>query len=190
MKLILISGYKRSGKDFIATHLKKVIGGNTKVMSFATPIKEILATTLGITLDELDDYKNDSNDIYVNDHPTNTSWASKLTDFRTIMQKFGTEAMQKEFGEDVWIEQMVRNLPPFFANGVVIIPDWRFKREYERLAIDYDIITVRVDGGVATSDHISETELLDFNFDYRIDNTKQDTSVFNTLKDVITTIDT
>lgn len=167
LKIILISGYKRSGKDFVANKLHEQIDESV-VMSFAKPLKEIIANTFNITLDKLDDYKNNEDNIFVQPQFT-------LGSFRTILQRFGTEAMKKHFGEDVWVDLAISKLP---ENGVVIFPDWRFMREYEVLSKMYQVYTIRVeDYNLYAGEHSSENALCDFSFDLHIDNTPKDDSV-------------
>ncbi len=163
LKIILLAGYKRSGKDFVAEQLNKMIEGS-KVMSFAEPLKDIIATTMGISRDDLEEYKND-----------------ETTHFRTILQRFGTDAMKKHFGDDVWADLLISKLP---TDGVVIISDWRFVSEYNAmLEVDAEITTVRIIAGQAPIDtHMSERDLDEFTYHVKIDNSAKDESVLNEIR--------
>ena len=90
-KIILISGYKRAGKDHIAQMLEKEFK-NSRLYSFASPLKEIVADTFGITLGQLDSFKNDFRTIYIRDEDKTFQ---EVTDFRKVLQIFGTEAIKK-----------------------------------------------------------------------------------------------
>lgn len=178
LKVILVSGLKRSGKDFVSAKMQSLIGGSI-VMAFAEPLKDIIATTMSVSKDELEEYKNNGehifthSEIYMND----TRDKEPFTNFRLILQRFGTEAMKKHFGDDVWVHLLATKLPD---DGVVIVSDWRFKREFEVLSKLAKVYTVRVDDVNLTTDdlHPSETELEDFNFNVRIDNSNKDDRVF------------
>ncbi len=177
--VILISGYKRSGKDFVS-HLLDKRFGDSVVYSYATPLKKIIADTMSISLKELDDYKNDTEILYTANSDIGVGCIGMklpVTDFRTILQNFGTEAMKPWFGNAVWSDVFMRQN---FPNEYIIIPDWRFNIEYEEAKKMYrNVITLRIndDNIVNTDLHPSEAELEGFNFDYTIDNTRKDNTV-------------
>jgi len=160
VKIILISGYKRSGKDYITNEIKEAYG--IESLTFATPLKQIMATTLGISVDKLEALKNDPSQKWEN---SGVSFSA-----RELLQRFGTDAMKKEFGDDIWTRMLYYNLP---SSGVVVVSDWRFKVEYEYLSTRCKVLTVRVtDRNIINTDqHPSEIELDDFDFDVHIDNT-------------------
>lgn len=86
--IVLFSGKKRSGKDFIANFTKKILEKSNKkveIIHFADSLKEVLCTTFNISLKELDNLKN-----------SNTIIFNSLT-MRNILQRFGTDAMQNIF---------------------------------------------------------------------------------------------
>lgn len=108
----------------------------------------------------------------------------KDEDGRALLQKIGTTIM-RGFDQNYW----ARIVAEFLAAtkdefDYVLIPDWRFKNEYEVVSkYNSNIITIRInrydrDGNLyinpaLTSEqaaHISETELDNFSFDYVIDN--------------------
>lgn len=172
-----MSGYKRAGKDFISDILLSKIKGSVRY-SLAEPLKDIMATTLGTSKEELDELKNrQAPCLTLDDDRT----ISKLTDFRKVLQVFGSEAMKKWFGDSVWVDVFIhKNI----INDVIIISDWRFNIEYNEIVKTYDnVITLRVvdDNIVNTDMHASETELDDFNFDFTVDNTAKDSSIISAL---------
>lgn len=176
LKIVMISGYKRSGKDFVSSKLKELIDDSV-VMSIAAPLKDIIATSLDISVEQLDDYKNLGNTLLT---PEAT--------YRAVLQRFGTEAMKKWFGDDVWIDLFINNLP---KDGVVIVSDWRFKSEYNavKLMRDVDVTTVRViDKNLFGDGHISEHDLDGFDFDYTLDNTAKDKSINELIISLISVI--
>jgi len=171
MQLILVNGKKRSGKDFFAQTLKaefEKLGKTAEVMSFAEPLKDIIAETFDITHKQLDDWKNLAEPVGTIRQKMSGVDYTVLTDFRLILQKFGTEAMKKWFGEDVW----VRLLASRAYNSTVdfiIVPDFRFLSEDVPGAITVKIKNADFDNAGDT--HRSETELDNFEFMHYIDNT-------------------
>lgn len=161
----MISGLKRSGKDYVALKIKELINKGS-IISFAEPLKDIMAITLGYSKDELEDLKNNSN-----------------LEYRGYLQRFGTEAMKKHFGDDVWANLLLSKIKD---DEVTIVSDWRFKSEYNVLAKHHDVITVRVHNDNLTPDsHISERDLIGFKFDHVLDNTYQNTTILDSLKPLI-----
>ncbi len=178
--LILVSGYKRAGKDFVSHLLQKQLRDSV-LYSYATPLKKIIADTMNISLEELDDYKNYGEYIFDSD-------SKILTDFRSLLQTFGTEAMKPWFGDAVWSDVFMRQ---DFKSDYIIIPDWRFNTEYNEAKKVYrNVITLRIidDNIVNTDPHPSETELDEFDFDYYIDNTRKDITVLDEIDKFIRSI--
>lgn len=89
--LILINGLPRAGKDTTADFI--VEDFHAEKMSFATPLKNIIANSFGITLEDLEIYKNNTEEygieikVFPNNQPPQVI---KYTDFREILKLFGT----------------------------------------------------------------------------------------------------
>lgn len=184
--IILINGAKRSGKDFTASLLTKKLDrtlGKTQTMSFATPLKQVVADTFGISMEQLEEFKNNHTeyDIKCMAYPNNQPAVNFLTtDFRLVLQRFGTEGMKPVFGESVWADITARDAKEAFIDGAwyVIVPDFRFNIESETIKAlegfsDTKVVTLKIrNDDIDTSDaHASERELDDYEFDYVIDNT-------------------
>lgn len=165
-EIILISGYKRAGKDTTAQMLKEIFEENqlkVEILSFADTLKNIACIIFDISREQLDEFKN-------NELPV--GWQSEyefeeLTNFRKVLTKIGNDALKPIFGEDIWVKDIQKKIAASNAD-IIIIPDFRFKIEHINKAI-----TVRVlnDDIVNKETHQSETELEDFNFDVYLDNT-------------------
>lgn len=174
--LILISGKKRAGKDTASAILKGLLV-NSEVTSFAKPLKEILAVTLGVSIEELEDLKNDETNIEI--------WDKNLKDFRVItnfrrsIQALGTEGIRRWFGEGIWAETLIKQ-PLRVNTEYLIVSDWRYVKELEVLKHDFgQVITIRIENRLNTDNdsHSSERDLEGFTFDYTIDNTSKDDSL-------------
>ena len=165
-KIILINGKKRSGKDFFASKLQEELYKNKKtseIMSFADPLKDIVAKTLNVSLEELDQFKNDKEPIIVR----KDGFQEIVTDFRKALQIFGTEAMKPYFGNDVWSNLLLERAKNSKVD-FILVPDFRFKVE----EISEYTVKIRNDeiDNACKDLHPSETELNDFNFKYTINN--------------------
>ena len=179
MKIVLISGYARCGKDLTASileHRLKLQQVSASSTSFASPMKRIVAKTMGILPSQLEGFKNDSSNMKLK--TTNGEATIMTTNYRAVLQRFGTEGMKSEFGDNVWIDLAYKEILKS-DKDVVIISDWRFKQELWRLQYlseevdSTEIITIRVvrRGQVNTATHSSEVDLDDgIDFDYTIDN--------------------
>lgn len=181
--IFLISGKKRSGKNFVGEILAEVLAEQEKevfITHFADPMKRIIAKTFDITLEELDEYKNcDDVDIIITEvyNSDFTPCPFHETNFRRVLQRFGTEAMKPEFGEDVWSSLCEKNISEQ-DKDYVIIPDFRFETEYSCFVgankDKYNVISIKIinpDEDLEDS-HSSESSLEDFRFDYTYSNPK------------------
>ena len=177
--IIMIHGQKRSGKDYFADKLIKKVNRFQKY-SFADPLKDILAISLDITIDELDDYKNEEDGLYV--YEDDFTGYKKITNFRKLLQYFGTEAMKKYFGNNVWAELFVKKYNDS-KNKNFIISDYRFFDDeflYLKNKIDDKIITIKIKNkNTNTDEHKSELEIGDEHFDYIFDNSNKSEKELN-----------
>lgn len=169
--VIQLSGKKRAGKDTVAkyltTALETAYDYKVEVMSFAEPMKEIISTTLGISLEDLDLFKN-RNDIYkIRVIDTETLLYTQTTDCRQILQQFGSEAMKKWFGNDVWSNLLNQRIKDSTAD-VIIIPDWRFEIEEITSSLKIRINSNNCD---LNDTHVSEISLDNYeHFDLLLNN--------------------
>ena len=165
--IIQIGGFKRSGKDtiskMIANHYQSK-GKLVYIFHYADPLKQIAASIFDISLEQLDDFKNNKTALWRFDDFGDTY---QITDFREILMKIGNEAIKPVFGSDVWQKIMLEKIEKSEAD-IIIIPDFRFAVEHIPNAV-----TIRINNSYIINDtsHPSETELIDFEFDMSIDNT-------------------
>ena len=165
--IIQIGGFKRSGKDTISKMISNHYQSKGKLVDifhYADPLKQIAASIFDISLEQLDEFKNNKTELY----RFNTyEEPCKVTDFREILMKIGNEAIKPVFGSDVWKKIMWEKIEKSEAD-IIIIPDFRFTVEHISNAV-----TIRINNSdiINDTDHPSETELIDFDFDMSIDNT-------------------
>ena len=162
--VIIIGGRKRVGKDTVATLLVKYIG-KAKCISLASPMKEILADTLGISVEEVERLKNNES----NPH-------------RGYLQRFGQKA-KEYFGEECWIEynrHVIANLP---KGTTAIIPDFRYPNETKAGDITINVVNPKLPG--VTDNHSSENSMNNFEFDYTIINNGTLEDLENTVENLV-----
>lgn len=120
--IILIGERKRQGKDTFALFLKEQIenkGYNVNILHFADALKEIVAEMLNLTVEELDELKNNENKkLNVN--------GKELT-YRELLVNFGNGKIKQYFGKDVWKRIVLKKID---FKSYTIIPDFRFIEEY------------------------------------------------------------
>src|SRR5574344_478603 len=146
--VIQLLGQARSGKDWTAAKLQEAfnsIGISAEVMSYAAPMKRIAAGLFGISLEQLDDFKNRSDkvciEVYDNENildKTSPSFQLEIN-FRTFLQRLGNDAIKPEFGDDIWAKLALNNISNS-TSDVIIMSDCRFNVELNAIGG----ITVRV----------------------------------------------
>jgi len=194
--LIMINGLKRSGKDFTTEIFIDLLQKeNVKRIGFADPIKRIISKIFKISLEDLENFKNNPREYKIKiekNIPHGHLELLMTLDFREILQIFGSEAMKPEFGNDVWakigLEKAVKATEKF-----VVISDYRFLIEYDfakKYADKYGfkLITINIfNDDLKNEDcHSSEKELLESKkkFDFVIDNTGRP-NIRNKIKEII-----
>lgn len=140
MKIIGLTGKRRSGKDTVCAVLKEHTTLNVRRAAFADPLKEECAKALGITMEELE--------------------AEKATTFRPLLQWWGTEFRRNKFGDDYWVRQMQERLRSFGAEHqqclhelVVVITDCRFDNEVAMVRSLGGLIVKTVRPGLPEDEH-------------------------------------
>ena len=160
-RVIGISGKARSGKDTLADYLisQKEYSGYTEdtgvitkrlytKYSFADPLKEAVSLLFNIPLNNL--YEGDREIVL-------PEWGLSI---RQILQRFGTECMRNNYGQDFWIKKAQLKIDTMVDNRKVIIPDIRFDNEADfcrENGILIHITRPSADGNVGDIDHPSES---------------------------------
>lgn len=154
--IILVGGKKRSGKNWVASQL------GVPVFSFAQPAKEMFKVMFGVEFDA-----------------AKSQMITELTG-RQLMQRFATDAMQAQFGVDVWVKLLLEKLQ-FSGHKCIAVSDWRFKAEAIPGALK--VYVTREDA--ETDEHLSENSIGPDDADIVLDNTsncltkEKLTSIFN-----------
>ena len=187
LKLIGISGKIGSGKDTTAeliqlvttyglnhlTEVRKVTprlmdipdfktytlqNANWQIVKYAENLKLIASMLTGIPRKNFEDQE------FKKTH-LGEEW-NNIT-VREFLQTLGTRALRDNLNENVWINSLFGN---FNESSQWLVTDTRFPNEANAIK-ERGGIVVRVDRGLSTGDHPSETALDDYEFDYVIPNT-------------------
>ena len=155
MRVILISGSARFGKDSTAFMMKELLEKQKKkvlIIHYADNLKLFAKNYFG--------------------------WSGqKDQKGRELLQWLGTDVVRKNY-EDTWVDMVVALLKGIKTlYDYVIIPDVRFPNEIDRMRDNFDCITVRVirpnfDNGLTEEQrkHPSETALDNYPMEYELIN--------------------
>lgn len=117
-RIILISGYARSGKDSLASHIKRELeieGREARVLKFANVLKEALQAALNrVGLSHIDVFTEDEE-------------LKKI--LRPLLVEFGKFA--RKMDKDVFVKALIKDMEALFAGGVdvALISDCRYLNE-------------------------------------------------------------
>jgi hypothetical protein len=160
--IIGLSGYARSGKDTAADRL--VSNHGFSQYSFAAPMKEamyILNPIVGSDNIGTFKYKN-----LVDTYGLDKAKES-YPEIRRLLQVFGTEVGRSMFGENFWVDLALNRIKEDNA----VISDVRFKNEADAIKKSGgQVWRINRFGVGPVTDHSSEIDLDDYNFDHIIDN--------------------
>jgi len=193
--VIQLLGLARAGKDFTAQSLKDCYvskGYTVEIKSYAAPMKRIAAALFGISLEQLDDFKNRSSDVSIEVYDNRnildrTTPSFQLeSNFRTFLQRLGNEATKSEFGNSVWADLMATHIEQSDAD-IIILSDCRFFTEVNAFP-EATYVRVINHALAPPMQHPSELELLDYPANFTLDNTnyKATKEAIVTLAELIT----
>lgn len=169
MKIIGLSGYAQSGKD-TGGHLLVEHYGFQR-FAFADRMKEI-----ALAIDPIIDWYSlpgttAGRPVRLDEIVTAVGWerAKQNDEVRRLLQHIGTEAGRKYLGESVWVDATFRQM--YEVHGKYVITDVRFPNE-ARTIHEHDGVLVRITrpGTEPANEHVSESALDDWPFDYTLDN--------------------
>lgn len=182
--IIGLNGQLGSGKDTVYERAVALYGESwIHRISFADKLKQSAAALLGVTPTELNWWKNSDNvRLVIEDRKSPTKHIVDMN-FRTYLQRYGTEAHRDVFADDFWVDaalpldfwEKVNNTQGVLVGETFFVTDARFPNEIERIkALGGKIWRVHGPNDVKDVAHASEQILPDELVDVEIDNTRRD----------------
>lgn len=163
IRLIGISGKMQSGKDTVASIIKKLSYIDWEIVKFADTLKDITCLLLNCSREDLEssDFKSS---------PLDDRWQNfhneQLTP-RKVMQLIGTDLFRNGLHPNTWVNTLSNK---FTNDSFWIVTDVRFPNEAEFIKNNGGIL-IRIEReSIELSNHLSETALDDYEFDYIINN--------------------
>lgn len=158
-RIVALSGKMRSGKDTIANVLCESFG-YTKI-AFANKLRQAVYALDPVISGPEDEY------CYLSelDHRSYEYIKENYPEFRRLLQAMGTEVGRNLFGENFWVDQLVRTVKENPETRYVIT-DCRFPNEAiaAQDALQGVVIRVVREGNETTGTHPSETALDEWAF--------------------------
>ena len=161
---ILISGKKRSGKDFIGTQLSQLL--DKKIIKLSNKLYDVVKTLFNIDINNLEH----SNDINIKEN----TYVYNDISLRKFLQTFATDFIRNQIGQEFWIDTLINSNNELLKNGNSIITDIRFINELEKINKQFKCINVLVvdENNTNIDNHISETPIDNNHFHIIIYNNK------------------
>lgn len=169
--IVAFTGRIGAGKNEAAKRLRYFSRVPVIEVSYAAKLKESVAALFGISLDDIERWKNDPNiRVEIVDHSAPGTRVIRSIVFRNFLQSYGTESHRNVFGKDFWLDKALP-LDRTYNDAVYTITDCRFPNERQRIK-DLKGVVVRINGPPGEEgDHESEQDLP---FDLLLDNTIRD----------------
>ena len=195
--IILLSGWKRSGKDTVADYLVKEFG--YKRLGFADPLKDLTATLFDIKRNYFDDAALKESPIMYMPVQAKDDFAALVTTAMTKefklshdvgdLQDYWTPralcilvgSCMRAVNPNFWVDQALNQVKP---GGLYVISDCRYRSEVEAVKrFNAHVTTVRIDRfDSSPSVDPSERDLDDYSFDIILENR-------TTIKDLLTKVE-
>lgn len=176
MRIITFSGPSRCGKDFCAEKVYQILlskGLRVKKGGFSDAIKEYTAVILGISVDEVNEYKNNQKPYTLHGQTV-----------RQILQRVGTDIFRDMVQKDYWAQTLKKKIVSLSNEiDVFICTDARYQNEMDAIqSIGCKIDSIYVEGNVPNDTfrtHESEHGLDGFKFNHILDNTVHSNTLNN-----------
>lgn len=183
--IILLSGYKKSGKD----HISELMVNNHgfKRLAFADNLKDLTATQYGIVRQELDDQELKEKALLHMPVLSTDPFSKKIHDhldgeFAVVDgKKYWTRralcilegSVKRSATPNYWVDQVTSQIK---FNDNIVIADFRYQSEYKSILEYADrhnipVVTIRIDRfDTSPSNEASERNLDSFKHDYVLSN--------------------
>jgi hypothetical protein len=155
--IVGLHGQKRAGKDTVYKIIKENYPEAVRI-AFADKIKESLAALFGLSIKEVDLLKEEKATFKIKSKNFERDYS-----WRTITQRYGTEAHRDLFGYEFWTDMILpKDMQQSYSGEIVIVTDVRFFNEARRITDLGGIIIEVTRPSLKNKDtHISEERLPD-----------------------------
>jgi hypothetical protein len=166
-----LHGKMGAGKNEAAKRLGRLSGALPVVeVSFAAALKRSAAAALGVTVDDLERWKNDPEAwILVDVGGTHRSTQT----VRSFLQRYGTEAHRDVFGASFWLDAAMP-ADGAYDDALYVVTDVRFANEAARVRFLGGYVVLIQGANSDTGSHPSEALLDQEEADFIIDNSRRD----------------
>ena len=181
-KVILITGYDRCGKDYVAIKLVNYL--NAEIEHLADPLKDIVCDIAKLDREELEDLKNNYYSYLNIEYGYNGRERTQTLNFRNFIIKVGA-TLRKNIGEHIFVEA-IKNRIKKSNKDYVIVPDVRFLIEYEELSKSFNTFTIRLNSELDNcGKNGNKYEVDKIPYDYVFNNTEDIIEFAENLKNLI-----
>jgi hypothetical protein len=172
--ILLLSGKINSGKDYAADILVKK--ENWVKVSFASSLKKLASEKYEIDIKDLNTQQGKKK-----------LYSSGLT-YRDLLIDLARDLKKKD--KNIFVKKALEEIKNT-GDVNIVIPDWRYPHEieyiYKNLASNINIITARINRHCSfIVDDPSETSLETFNFDFVIENNKDEKFLYSKILEILT----
>jgi hypothetical protein len=166
-----LHGKMGAGKNEAAKRLARLSGALPVVeVSFAASLKRSAAAALGVTVPDLERWKNDPEAWVLVD----VGGQSRATQsVRSFLQRYGTEAHRDVFGSSFWVDAAMP-ADGEYDDAMYVVTDVRFANEAQRVRFLGGYVVLIHGDKKDTGSHPSEALLDDADVDFVIDNSRRD----------------
>lgn len=169
-KIIGLSGYAGSGKDSAADAL--AAAGYERV-AFADALRDVayaIDPYVECRVGRGGDFPTPPQFERLQDIINANGWdycKNNIPDVRRLLQRLGTEGGRDILGDNIWIDTAFSRA----TNDKIVVTDCRFTNETDAIrARGGVVVRIHRPGVGPRNDHTSELALVDYPFDYHIDN--------------------
>lgn len=161
--IIALNAYAQSGKDTVADYL--VLEHNFVRLTFADKLREFVWN-----INPIVGFDNDLGPVRYQDVVRSLGYERAKKDYpevREMLQRVGTEGGRETLYDNVWVDATIRQIS---SHRDYVITDCRFPNEYTAVANLIGGFNVHIErpGYGPVNNHISETALEGYKFDYEI----------------------
>lgn len=132
--IIGLTGKMQSGKDTVCRMIQGFLPGAER-RAFADPLKDSVCALFDVDRESLDKWKLDTSVVVsvFRDTASSCETLSQSFTIREILQRYGTEAHRKIFGDDFWVKHSLPGYKSDYVGKLLVFTDVRFDNEARRI---------------------------------------------------------